>query len=416
MSGAPTVRIGIIPLTDAAPIVAARELGLFERHGVRVELSPERSWATVRDKLVAGALDLAHLLAPMAIATSLGLGPVSEGIATGLSLGLGGNAITLSASLRRRLPPFGSDAAAAARALAEVVRGRRAAGARPLCFGTVFPYSMHEYELRWWLASAGLVPERDVQIRVVPPPRMVAALASGAVDGFCVGEPWSTAAVQRGVGDLVVAGHDLWPHAPEKVLGARIDWLERNGQTHRAVLRAVIEAARWCDAPENRGRLARWLSGWLGVTGTAVAPALAGRLVRAGGEPARHVPDFHCFHRYTAGFPWRSHAAWILAQMIRWGQIEKPLDVRACAADVYRCDLYREAAAELGVPVPQADEKIEGTHAKAWLAEGGAELGPDLFFDGSHFDPGRVVEHLAGCEVHDRRVALDELAAAQRNT
>lgn len=391
------LRIGIIPLTDAAPIVAAHERGFFAKHGLEVEVSREPSWATVRDKLAAGALDAAHLLAPMALAASLGIGPYAEPIATGLSLGLGGDAICVSRALRARIQAPAGDAAGAARVLAALVAERRAAGAPALRLATVFPFSMHEYLLRDWLATAGIAPDRDVEIRVVPPPRMVEALAAGTIDGFCVGEPWSSVAVRRGTGAVVATAHDLWPHAPEKVLGVRLAWAERNAETHRALLRALIEAARWCDTPEHRAALLPALSDWTGAERAAIEPALLGRFVDAPGAAPRAIPDFHCFARADASFPWRSHAAWILVQMLRWGHVEKPIDVRDVAASVYRGDWYREAAADLGIAAPAYDEKPEGPPGAA-----------------AHFTGAAAVAYLAACEVHAQRVSNGELRSAQR--
>lgn len=396
------VRIGIIPLVDAAPIVAAQELGLFAHEDLEVTISLEPSWATVRDKLATGAIDAAHLLAPMALASGVGLGPFAERVVTALSLGLGGNAITLSSALAARIAHEPGDAAGAARRLAEHVAARREAGLAPPRFASVFPYSMHEYELRYWLASAGIAPHRDVRIGVVPPPRMVEALEAGEIDGFCVGEPWGSVAVQRGCGAIVATKHEIWSHAPEKVLGVRESWAERNADTHRALLRALLRAARWCDAAENRRELVRIAARAIGAPEASIAPALVER------------PDFVCFARFAASFPWRSHAAWILVQMLRWGQVEKPFDVRGVASDVYRGDLHREAAADLDIPTPIGDEKVEGAHAAAWVDAAGLELGSDLFLDGRRFDCDDVVAHLDAYAVHARRVDLDELASAQR--
>jgi nitrate/nitrite transport system substrate-binding protein len=359
----------------------------------------------------------------MAFAATLGAGPHQQPVGTALALGLGGNAITVSLELLRSMEAEGPDALASpagrAQALAAVVARRRAAGAPPLRLATVFPFSMHAYELRYWLASAGIAPDRDVRLLVVPPPRMVAALETGAIDGFCVGEPWSTVAVLRGSGAVALATHEIWNHAPEKVLGVARDWAERFPETHRALLRALLRAARWCDEPEHRPELARLLAarGYVEAPLEALLPSLVGEL-RVGGGEVRRIPDFHVFHRFAAGFPWRSHAAWILAQMLRWGQLEKPIDVRAAAAEVYWTELHREAAAEVGVPCPASDEKVEGIHAATWrVPAGGGEilLGSDLFLDGARFDASRVVQHLREAAVHELRVSLDELAARQRS-
>jgi nitrate/nitrite transport system substrate-binding protein len=404
------LRIGITPLTDSGPLVAAHELGLFGRHGVRAELSIEPSWANIRDKLAAGVLDAAHALAPMPLAATLGVGPLQQPTLTALSLGLGGNAIAVSQTLWRAMeeldPRALETAATRGRALARVVAARRASGAPRLRLATVFPVSMHAYELRYWLAAVGIEPDRDVELCVVPPPRMVAELEWGAVDGFCVGEPWSSVAALRGSGVVLLSGHDVWQNAPEKVLAVNAAFAEANGEAHLALIRALLEAAYWCDEPGNRAELARMLAaGWVDAPESALSASLA-------------ADGFHRFARFSATFPWRSHAAWILTQMLRWGQLEKPLDVRATAALVYRSDLYREAAAEIGVPCPADDEKPEGIHDVRWGAarEGGGalELGPDLFIDGRRFDPRDPAGYLADFEIHALRVPLSELAEAQR--
>jgi two-component system, oxyanion-binding sensor len=380
--------IGVTPLTDVAPLAAAFERGEFAREGLRVRLSPEPSWANVRDKLAAGALDAAQALAPMALAATLGAGPVHAPTLTGLALGLGGNAVTVSARLRDALleqdPHALASAAASGRALARLA-ARTDARIR---LAVVFPHSMHAYLVRLWLAGAGLRPDRDVRLSVVPPARMVAELESGAIDGFCVGEPWNTLCALRGSGTVLFAAHELWPRAPEKVLAVNARWHDRNEEVHRALLRAVLRAARWCDAPENRRELARLLAerGWVAAPEAALARSLAGEVAA--------IPDFHVFHRAEANRPRRSHAMWIATQMLRWGDLEKPLDLRAAASDVYRADLYRAAARDLGLDASGADEEVE-------------------LIGGARFDPARAAEYATGFEIAELRVRPDELAAAQ---
>lgn len=423
MSVSVRLQIGITPLTDCAPIAVAAERGYFEREGLQVELSREPSWANIRDKLAAGALDAAQMLAPMPLAATLGVGPVQQHVVTALSLGLGGNAITLSRVLWSQLEALDSRAGEhplrSGRALARCVEERRARGTAPLRLGTVFPVSMHSYELCAWLAASGLAPDRDVRILVVPPPRMVAALERGVLDGFCVGEPWNTLAVQRGSGVVATTKHELWNNAPEKVLGVRLEWAERNPELHRALLRALLEASRWCDEPENRAPLADLLAQprYVGVPAAVLAPSLTGSFSRGAVSAVSEATAFHAFHRHAANFPWRSHAVWMLCQMLRWGQIEKPIDLRRVAAEIYRGDLHREAAADLGIACPSSDEKLEGVHATVWRAAGertDLELGADLFFDGLRFDALDPIGYLAGQTLHDRNVRLDELARAQR--
>jgi nitrate/nitrite transport system substrate-binding protein len=417
------LRIGITPLCDSAPLVVAAQRGFFAEEGLDVSLSCEPSWANIRDKLAAGALDAAHLLAPMALASTLGIGPIELPVGTALSLGLGGNAITASLPLWRHMqelaPESMAQPATRGRALAAVVAARRTGGAPPLRIATVFPVSMHSYELRFWLAESGIAPDRDVRLLVVPPPRMVAELEAGAIDGFCVGEPWNSVAVLRGSGAILLTKHDLWNGAPEKVLGVTRAFAEKEDAAHRALLRALLRAARWCDAPENREHLTYLLARHAGleVPLEALLPCLSGELRVGPGPLTRSLPEFHAFDRHAATFPWRSHAAWMLVQMLRWGHVEKSLDVRAACEAVYWTELHREVAAELGTPCPDEDEKVEGVHAAPWTLasrSGPIELGADLFLDGSRFDARHCTASLAAYGIHAMRVSLDELAAAQR--
>ena len=208
----------------------AKERGYFSRHGLEVELSREVSWATVRDKVATGALDAAQMLAPMPFASTLGLGGLALPICTGLSLDLDGNAITVSEALYRRLADADPEALIGrplhATALRAVIEQDREAGRPPLRFGIVFPYSTHDLELRYWLASAGIDPERDVSLRVVAPPFMVQRLEEGHLDGYCVGEPWNALAAGRRSGRTLVTKHEIWNHSPEKVLGVSEEWLD----------------------------------------------------------------------------------------------------------------------------------------------------------------------------------------------
>jgi nitrate/nitrite transport system substrate-binding protein len=203
------LRIGFLPLSDCAVLAVALEKGFFRRHGVEVTLSREASWANIRDKVAVGALDGAQMLAGMPLAAAVGIDPIGRPLVTALSLGLNGNAITLSNALWARLvaaDPHGTrERPMTAVALRQVIDDDRAHGRPLLCFAMVSPFSSHNYELRYWLAAAGIVPDRDVRLTVVPPPPMVDAMAQGSIDGFCVGEPWSSLAVQRGLGRLVVS-------------------------------------------------------------------------------------------------------------------------------------------------------------------------------------------------------------------
>ncbi|MFA9460685.1 CmpA/NrtA family ABC transporter substrate-binding protein [Thiohalorhabdus sp. Cl-TMA] len=406
-----TLRLGFIPLTDCAVLVMAKELGFFARNGLDVTLVREASWANIRDKVALGALDGAHMLATMPLAATSGVSAVNRPMVTAFGMGLGGNGITLSNALHERMralapreeadSPLGS-----ARALKRVIEADRRQGNPPLTFAHVFPASTHNYELRYWLAAGGIDPDRDVRLTVVPPPQMVSALGHGGIAGYCVGEPWNTRAAETGLGRMVATSYDLWNNSPEKVLGITREWAGRHPRTHQALLRALLEAARWLDDPDHRREAAGILSdgAYVGAPRTAIERGLSGRMQMAGGE--RLLRDFFVFHRYAANFPWRSHASWFLAQMIRWGDLPRAQDVAATAAAVYKPGLYRRVAAELGVPYPTVDRKGEGFHCAPWTLRAASQpipMGPDCFLDGARFYP--VLARSGTCQSDSREEA-----------
>jgi ABC-type nitrate/sulfonate/bicarbonate transport system substrate-binding protein len=414
------VTFGIIPLTDCAVIVVAHEKGYFKKYGLNSSVSREASWANIRDKVALGVLDGAHMLAGMPIAATLGLGLPPTPMVTAFSMDLNGNGITVSNDLYARMlaadPEAMRERPLTARALKKVIDANKLAGRPPMTFAMVFPVSTHNYEIRYWMAAAGIDPDRDVQLIVIPPPQMVANLQSRNIDGYCVGEPWNARAVTAGIGHTLITSYEIWNNGPEKVFGVNREWAEKYPNTHRAAIMALIDAAQWMDKPENRDEVARLISGpaYVDAPVDEVRMSMTGTFRYSQGEAPRPLPDFNVFHRYAANFPWRSHAVWFLTQMIRWGQIETPLDIHATAATVYRPDLYRDAAQALGVPVPIVDEKVEGAHATTWTlndASAPIVMGPDRFFDGRIFEPARPIEYLAGFDICSPNVALAALAA-----
>lgn len=413
--------LGFIPLTDCAPLVIARERGLFEKYGLDVTLSNETSWANIRDKVALGILDGAQMLAPMPLAMSLGLGPIHKPMVTALTLDLNGNAITVSNALYERM--LRADAAAmaerplSARALKRVIEAERQAGRQPLTFAMVFPESTHNYELRYWMAAADIDPDNDVRLVVVPPPQMVGRLEQGDIDGYCVGEPWNAQAVQAGIGRTLITKYEIWNNSPEKVLGVTQEWAEQYPHTHQALLLALLEACRWLDEPNHRIEAAALIarSVYVNAPEHVVRMSMTGTFQYAADEMPRALPDFNVFHRYAANFPWRSHAVWFMTQMLRWGQLDRAIDLQAAAAEVYRPDLYRQAALQLGLPCPAIDAKTEGRHAAAWkLYEGDTSLpmGADRFLDGRLFDPSQPLEYLRGFAVQHMQVDIDDITAS----
>jgi ABC-type nitrate/sulfonate/bicarbonate transport system substrate-binding protein len=388
------LKLGFIPLNDAAPLIVAQAGGFFEGEGLRVELSREASWATLRDKIGVGALDGAHMLAPMIPAASLGIGGARTPMLAPLSLNLNGSAFTVSRPLAealRVIDPNGS-AGRSAQALARAVAARRARGEAVLTFAVVFAYSMHNYALRYWLGEAGIDPDRDVRLVVVPPPRMAEALRAGRIDGFCAGAPWNALAVAEGVGEVLVLASDVWRAGPDKALGVGAGWAADNPEVLQALLRALLRAGAWAEAAENRAELAQLLA----------APEHVGAPREAIAWSLTDAPQGVIYHRHAAGFPWRSHAAWFASQMLRWGQARASADLIEAAAAVYRPDLYRRAAEALGLSAPVEDGKIEGAHWEPWSVPGSAgpiAMAADVFCDGRVFDPAAAEAYAAGFSI-----------------
>ena len=399
----PELTLGFIPLSDCAPLIIAVEQGFFASEGLGVTLSREPSWANIRDKVCLGLLDGAQMLAGMPIASSLNAEGLNRPMLTAFSLSLNGNAITVSNRLYQRLLELDPEAMSAqpitARALARLIRQDQTDGAPPLRFAMVYPYSSHHYLLRYWLSAEGIDPDRDLQLIVVPPPRMVDYLRGGMIDGYCVGEPWNTRAIEDDIGQALVASYDIWNNHPEKVFGVTVEWAERYPQTHLMVLRALLRAAQWVDQPENRLEtidiLAR--SEYLNESIEVLKAGLLGQFRYRTREEPRPMPDFHVFQRYCANYPWLSHAEWIMTQMIRWKQVKPTIDIHKMASSIYRPELYRQAAGSLGLPCPPMERKQEGVHAMPWLLTSPREtfpMGPDCFIDRHTFDPSDPMNYL----------------------
>ncbi|MGB1220648.1 MAG: CmpA/NrtA family ABC transporter substrate-binding protein [Alcanivoracaceae bacterium] len=410
--------LGIIPLTDCASLVVAKEMGLFEKYGLDVTLSKEASWANIRDKVAFGELDGAHMLAGMPIATSIGIGAVQKPTITAFSMNLNGNAITVSNELYQRMldadPETMASRPISARALKKVIDEDKSAGREPMTFAMVFPVSTHNYEMRYWMASAGIDPDRDVRLIVIPPPQMVANLESRNIDGYCVGEPWNARAVSAGIGHTLITDYEIWNNSPEKVFAVNREWHEAHPNTHRAVIKALIEASEWMDLPEHREHVAQIIARpeYVDAPEPVIRMSMTGTFQYHANEPAQSLPDFNVFNRYAANYPWRSHAMWFITQMYRWGQIDRALDISKAAAEIYRPDIYRDAAADIGRVAPSVDRKTEGTHAGPWILEAGFAdivMDADQFFDNQTFDPERPLDYLGKFALHSMRVDLDTL-------
>ena len=398
---AETFRIGFLPLVDAALPILAHELGFAAREGVQIELVRDMTWATVRDRLLYGHTDAAHMIAPLAIATALGRDRPAVPMAVPFVLGLNGNAVTFSTELAKDvgLGETLGDPATIGAALQRVAAARKIAG-KPLRFGVVHRYSSHNYMLRYWLAGVGIRPDIHVDIVVTSPPFAADALAAGEVDGICVGEPWNSIAVERGVGHIALATAQIWRRGVEKVLALREAVVDDRRDAVEALLRALRAAAAHFVEPGTAEDSAAILARpeYLDAPRDAVLRGITDHIrLTPGGEPV-HFPDFMFQHREAANFPWRSQAAWLYSQMLRWDGTPYSSADAATAAAVFRPDIYRAALAGSGAPLPGASSKLEGgidTPLGAGSVQGRLLLGSDRFFDGRAFDPDDIQGYLA---------------------
>jgi len=394
---------GFMPLLDSAILVAAREKGIAAAEGIDLTLVRESSWASIRDRMAVGHFQVTHQLAPMPIAANLGLTSLAVKTIVPIALGLGGNAVTVSNDLWARMVDGGAqtdlDARAAGRALRAAIAVRAKCSSEPLKFAVVHPFSGHNYELRYWLAASGIDPDLDVEIVILPPPLMADALVGGTIDGYCVGEPWSTAAATAGVGHIATVKAAIWRSSPEKVLGVAATWAEREPDALAALLRALCRAAQWCGDAANHRELADLLAGpeYIARPAEWMLHGLTGALA-IGGSATQRIEDFFVPFAKAATFPWKSHALWFYSQMVRWQQIVHSPDNAAIARETYRPDLYRSALKPLGVALPSANAKVEGALAAPTpVGSAGASLvlGPDGFFDGMLFDPDKLEAYIA---------------------
>jgi ABC-type nitrate/sulfonate/bicarbonate transport system substrate-binding protein len=339
---------GFIPLVDAAALIVAADRGFAAEEGIALELVREVSWSNVRDKLNLGLFDAAHLLAPMAIASSLGIGHLKVPIVAPFMLNLNGNAITLSPALFAEIAAAAGDASdplATAKALTTVVEERRRNGREPLTFGMTFPFSAHNYQLRLWMAAGGIDPDEDVRLVVLPPPYMVDSLGKGQVDGFCVGAPWNSVAVDLGIGHILHFGSDIVQRAAEKVLALRAVFARDNAASVSALVRALDRAAAFVADPANHAEVAGLLArpDRLDVSAELIGRTLAGRLKISPLGATRESARYLVIGGGATARPDPAQAAWLYAQMVRWGQAPLASHLLTEAEGVLRPDLFDNA-------------------------------------------------------------------------
>jgi two-component system, oxyanion-binding sensor len=384
------LRIGFLPLVDAALPILARELGFAEAEGIDLHPMRDMSWATVSDRLLYGHSDAAHMVAPLAIATTLGLGRPPVALSVPFVLGLNGNAITLTPDLAAQVTQIGGSGDI--RAIGERFAAVARASERKLRLGVVHRYSSHNYMLRYWLMGSGLDPNVDVEIVTIAPPFAADALAEGEVDGICVGAPWNSVAVERGVGVVVATTSQIWLRGVEKVLAMKTERMEAEPELTHRLIRALYRAGEAFVDPARVDEIGRILAqpDYLDGSEAAIKRVVQDQVLFAKDMPPVYVPDFMFQHREAANFPWVSQAAWLYAQMCTANHVTADSADYETAQRVFRPDVYRAALGPLGVALPNASAKLEGGidgPLGVGTTQGRLILGSDSFFDGQSFDP-----------------------------
>lgn len=350
------VRIGFIPLTDCASVVMAAVLGFDKKYGIKILPSKEASWAGVRDKLVNGELDAAHVLYGLIYGVQLGIGGPRKDMNVLMTLNNNGQAITLSNQLKDKGVKDGAS-------LARLVK----AEPREYTFAQTFPTGTHAMWLYYWLASQGIDPLKDVKTIVVPPPQMVANMRVGNMDGFCVGEPWNNRALADGIGYTAATTQDIWTDHPEKVLGTTADFVTQYPNTARALVMAVLDASRWIDTMANRQRVAETIAdkSYVNCPIDIIDQRLEGKYDNGLGRKWQDPNYMKFFNDGKVNFPYLSDGMWFLTQHRRWGLLKTDPDYLAVAKAVNRIDVYSDAARALGVAIPKealrSTKLIDGT-------------------------------------------------------
>jgi len=398
--------IGFIALTDCAPIVIAYEKGFFKKHGLNVHVVKEGGgWPGIQQKVISGEYDFSHALAGMPIAATLGINGDAN-LQALLSLDFNGNGITFGNKIIEEMKKHGMDeksrplGSESLKRYIDAKHQQEGSSYKPLNFGMVHPVSTHNYELRYWMASSGIKPDEDATIKPFPPPTMPSNLIAGNIDGYCVGEPWNERVVMENKGSTLVTNYDIWNNNPEKVLQARADFIEKNPETTKAVMKAVLEAQIWLDSSwENRKEAAKILSkpNYVKAPLKVLEKSMTGTFQYLKGQESEPNPQFNVFANYYAAYPFYSHGMWFITQMYRWGQLESAVNMKEVIEKVYRPDLFEEVAKEVGYMLPPS----------AWKKDGVDEF--NMFMDKRVWDPNKAVEYIYSFEVTAPKVSKEEL-------
>lgn len=379
------IMLGYIPLTDAVLPIIAHEMGFAAEEGVHLTLVRETSWSTIRDKIAMGIYPVAHMLSPLAIALSAGVGPVSCPVIAPILLGTNGNTVAARPALADSLADAGArfgDALATGRAIAQL------AMRKPLRVGVPFPHSMHRELMRLLIERSGGAPD-DIEFLIAPPRILPEVMAAGEVDLFVVGEPWGSAAVDQAAGEILLPGCRIWSAAPEKVLAIDAGWAKDNMLAMHALIRAVYRASLWLEQDGNTATAAEILSlpNYLDTSALLIERALSGRIVPRHGKVAVPEADILRLSRPEGLYPWQSAAAFIASRAAPFWGIN-PIKAQAAALETFRPDIMHDALAPLDVALPTAFGRIEGRTeegAKVPGTRGAVWAGRSGFFDRSEF-------------------------------
>jgi len=380
--------LGYIALTDASALVIAKEKGLFAKHGMPdVEVAKQASWGATRDNIVLGSenngIDGAHILSPMPYLISTGK-VTQNNVPTPMyllaRLNLDAQAISVSNEFKDL------KVTADASSLKAAWAAKKAAG-KDVKVAMTFPGGTHDLWIRYWLAAAGIDPDKDISLITVPPPQMVANMKVGNMDAFCVGEPWPNQLVNQDIGYTACTTGQVWSKHPEKALGMRAAWVDKNPNATKAILMAVMEAQQWCEKMENKEELATIVGKrqWFNVPVPDILGRLKGDINYGRGRVETGTKEYMKFWSEHASYPFKSHDAWFVTEDIRWGKFEPTTDVKALVDKVNREDLWRTAAKALSVPAVD----IPATPSR----------GKETFFDGKVFDPENPTAYLKSLSI-----------------
>ncbi|QDM17862.1 ABC transporter substrate-binding protein [Tardiphaga sp. vice352] len=374
-------KLGFIALTDAAPLFIAKEKGIFAKYGLpETEVLKQASWGTTRDNLVLGSegngIDGAHILTPMPYLISAGK-VTQNNVPTPMyilaRLNLNGQSISVGKEYAEL--KIGLDTAP----FKAAIEKKKATG-KSVKAAMTFPGGTHDLWIRYWLAAGGIDPDKDIETIVVPPPQMVANMKVGTMDCFCVCEPWNLQLIHQNIGYTALTTGELWNKHPEKSLGMRAAWVDKNPRAAKALLMAVMEAQQFCEKSENRDEVAAINAKrqWINCPVEDVTDRVRGKFDYGTGRVVENSPHIMKFWDDFASYPYQSHDLWFMTEDIRWGKYDAGFDSKALIAKVNREDLWKEAAKEMGVTaMPTSTSR-----------------GKETFFDGKVFDPENPAAYL----------------------